>query len=181
MAAASSDRIGRLLTHLYGAAEVLIESIADPDAIDATPLNHRAQALDAVSRFIQRLEKVNAAAQPAPEQGYWDPNQPIAFLDITPVEQMVTEEDLDHYVALAMELPGRFSDHKCVQKRIEYLRRSDPVALSQLDPDLARAYFATSHVAQYTSLHTVPPGVKTAQRPAFAPSEANPLCALCAI
>lgn len=172
MNAAPPDRLDRLIDNLYAAAGILIESITDFDAIDAAPLNHRAQALDSVSRFIQRLEKVNAALQPAqkaaPEHEYWDPDQPIAFLDITPVEQMITEEDLDHYVALALELPGRFSDHKCVQQRLDYLRRSDPAALNRIDPDAAREYFAASHVAQYKSLHTIPPGVKTARRPAFA-------------
>ena len=172
MTATSSDRLDRLINNLYAAAEILIESITDFDAIDAAPLNHRAQALDSVSRFIQRLEKVNAASRPAqkaaPEQEYWDPDQPLAFLDITPVEQMITEEDLDHYVALALELPGRFPNHKCVQKRLEYLRRNDPATLNALDPDVAREYFATSHVAQYTSLHTIPYCLKTAQRASVA-------------
>jgi hypothetical protein len=172
MTAAPSGRLDRLINNLYAAAEILIESITDFDAIDAAPLNHRAQALDSVSRFIQRLEKVNAALQPAqkaaPEQEYWDSNEPVCHLEFGPAESMLTEEDIDHLVALELEDPGRFSNYRCVQRRLDYFRRSDPAALHLLDPDLAREYFATSHVADYESLHTIPPGVKTARRPAFA-------------
>ena len=168
MTAASPNRLDRLINNLYAAAEILIESITDFDAIDAAPLSHRAQALDSVSRFIQRLEKVHAASQsarkPAPEPEYWDPNEPICHLEILPLDSMLTEEDIDQLVALELEDPGRFSDYRSVQKRLDYFRRNDPAALQLLDPDLAREYFAMSHLADYESLHTVPPGVKTAQR-----------------
>ena len=50
----------RLLDNLYAAAETMLQAVADPVILDEAPLNHRVQALDAIGRFIDRLEKYNA-------------------------------------------------------------------------------------------------------------------------
>src|SRR5690606_1111888 len=69
-----------LLDNLYAAAETLLQAVADPIIIDEAPLHHRAQALDAIGRFIDRIEKREAtrhAIQPQPEPEEFDPDVPI--------------------------------------------------------------------------------------------------------
>lgn len=60
-------RIDSTLGLLYAAAATVIESVADHVALDEAPLHHRAAALNAINRFIDRLEKRRAAEAPKPE------------------------------------------------------------------------------------------------------------------
>jgi hypothetical protein len=128
-----------LLDKLYAAAETLLQAVADPIIIDEAPLHHRAQALDAVGRFIDRIEKREAARQTQqlkPEEKIWDPDEPLFELEFA--ER--TQEEVDCYVALELESPGRFPDMKDVVERIAYLEQNDPEALARFDPHLARQW-----------------------------------------
>lgn len=66
-AAEALARINSTLDQLYAAASIVIETVADYDALEAAPLHHRAAALTAIDRFIDRLEKRRAAEAPKPE------------------------------------------------------------------------------------------------------------------
>jgi hypothetical protein len=145
-----------LLDNLYAAAETLLQAVADPIIIDEAPLNHRAQALDAIGRFIDRIEKREAAReaqQPRPEEKVWDPNEPIYEL----VFPERTQEDVDSYVALELEHPGRFPDMEDVAERIAYLEQNDPEALERFDPHLARQWRRHRNPGGFTN-HIWPDG-----------------------
>ena len=66
-AAEALARIDSTLDQLYAAASIVIETVADFEALEAAPLHHRAAALTAIDRFIDRLEKRRAAEAPKPE------------------------------------------------------------------------------------------------------------------
>jgi hypothetical protein len=144
-----------LLDNLYAAAETLLQAVADPIMLDEAPLNHRAQALDAIGRFIDRIEKHEAARlaqQPEPEK-VWDPDEPIFEL-VFPED---TQEDIDCYVAFELERPGRFPDVEGVAERIEYLEQNDPEALERFDPHLARQWLGHRRPGWFTK-HIWPNG-----------------------
>ena len=129
-----------LLDNLYAAAETLLQAVADPIILDEAPLNHRVQALDAIGRFIDRIEKREAARlaqEPKPEK-VWDPDEPIYEL----VFPERTQEDVDCHVAFELERPGRFPNVQGVAERIEYLEQNDPEALERFDPHLARQWLS---------------------------------------
>jgi hypothetical protein len=128
-----------LLDNLYAAAETLLQAVADPITIDEAPLNHRAQALDAIGRFIDRIEKREAALQAQqskPEEKIWAPGEKL-FEIVFPER---TQEDVDCYVALELETPGRYPNMEDVAERIAYLEQNDPEALERFDPKLARQW-----------------------------------------
>jgi hypothetical protein len=135
-----------LLHNLYGAAETLLQAVADPLILDAAPIHHRVQALDAIGRFIDRLEKHEAAyaAKKKPRnladqiiQAMIPPPPPA------PVEEPAEYEGdlLDAFVALAVNHPG--CGHELipeVARRIEELRQQDPALLNCFDPEAAWIY-----------------------------------------
>jgi hypothetical protein len=74
-AAEALARIDSTLDQLYAAASIVIETVADYDALDEAPLHHRAAALTAIDRFIDRLEKRRAAEAPKPEPEIEEENE----------------------------------------------------------------------------------------------------------
>src|SRR5690606_19657012 len=114
-----------LLDNLYAAAETLLQAVADPIIIDEAPLHHRAQALDAIGRFIDRIEKREAArraVEPQPEPEEFDPDAPIATINFGET----TIETVDAYVALELETPGSRLVWAGVYDRLKYLRQRLP-------------------------------------------------------
>ena len=137
-----------LLDNLYAAAETLLQAVADPIIIDEAPLNHRAQALDAIGRFIDRIEKraiTRQAQEVKSEEEVWDSDEPI-FEIIVPAQ---TQEEIDCYVAWELERPGRFH-MEGVAERIAYLEQHDPEALDLFDPHLARQWLRHRHPGWFT-------------------------------
>ena len=139
-----------LLHSLYGAAETLLQAVADPVILDEAPLNHRVQALDAIGRFIDRLQKYEATTAGMKQ------NRSLADQIIeamippppAPVEEPADYEGdlLDAYVALALQHPG--CGHELmpeVARRIEELRQQDPALLDCFDPDAAWIYLDSSY------------------------------------
>ena len=136
----------RLLDNLYGAAETLLQAVADPVILDEAPLNHRVQALDAIGRFIDRLEK-HEAAYAAKKKPRKLADEILAAIipppPPPPVEEPAEYEGdlLDAYVALAVSYPG--CGHELmpeVARRIDELRRQDPALLDCFDPEAAWIY-----------------------------------------
>ena len=134
-----------LLDNLYAAAETLLQAVADPIILDEAPLNHRVQALDAIGRFIDRIEKREAAAAGKKKTSSLA-DQIIAAMippPAAPIEEPAEYEGdlLDAFVALALSHPG--SGHELipeVARRIEELRRQDPALLDCVDPEAAWIY-----------------------------------------
>lgn len=151
---AEVSRAANLLTHLYDAAAVLLQAVADPIILDEAPLNHRVQALDAIARFIDRIEKREAAASQAESahQGYDNDN---TFLVFTHDES--TQEDIDCHVALELEHPNSFNKIEEVVDRIAYLEQHDPEALKRFDPRIARRFFRDGIPGTFTN-HVWPEG-----------------------
>lgn len=54
-------QIDQLMTALYSAAAVLVQSLVDPLAIEQASLRHRAYALKAAARMLETLQKVAPA------------------------------------------------------------------------------------------------------------------------
>ncbi len=52
--------VQQLMTNLYTAASVLVESVTDPEVIADAPLRHRVAAISAVSHLIATLNKLAA-------------------------------------------------------------------------------------------------------------------------
>ena len=134
-----------LLDNLYAAAETLLQAVADPIILDEAPLNHRVQALDAIGRFIDRLQKYEATTAGMKQ------NRSLADQIIeamippppAPVEEPAEYDGdlLDAYVALALQHPG--CGHELmpeVARRIEQLRQQDPALLDCFDPEAAWIY-----------------------------------------
>lgn len=136
----------RLLNSLYGAAETLLQAIADPVILDEAPLNHRVQALDAIGRFIDRLQKYEATTAGMKKNRSLADEIIAAMIPPpppAPVEEPAEYEGdlLDAYVALAVNHPG--CGHELmpeVARRIEELRRQDPALLNYFDPEAAWIY-----------------------------------------
>lgn len=82
-AAEALARIDSTLDQLYAAASIVIETVADYDALEAAPLHHRAAALTAIDRFIDRLEKRRAAEAPKPEPEQTNEEEPEIYLRFT--------------------------------------------------------------------------------------------------
>ena len=57
-------QIDQIMSALYSAAAVLIQSLVDPLAIEQASLKHRADALKATARMLETLQKV-APARPS--------------------------------------------------------------------------------------------------------------------
>ena len=146
----------KLLDNLYAAAETLLQAVADPIILDEAPLNHRVQALDAIGRFIDHIEKREAAhqaQQPKPEK-VWDPDEPLYILEFG----APTQEEIDCYAALEIERPGSFSDVEGVVERIEYIEQNHPEALERLDPHAARQWLKYRRPGEFIR-HVWPDGI----------------------
>jgi len=145
VSAVSAERVDHLIARLYTAAETLIEAVLEPDVIDAAPLHHRAQALDAVSRFMHRLEKHEAAAAGKKKTRSLADQIIEAMIPPppAPVEELEEYEGdlLDAFVALALSHPG--CGHELmpeVARRIDELHQQDPALLDCFDPEAAWIY-----------------------------------------
>jgi hypothetical protein len=140
-----------LLDNLYAAAETLLQAVADPIILDEAPLNHRVQALDAVGRFIDRIEKREAARralEPQPEPEELDPDAPIATINFGET----TKETIDAYVALELETPGSRRVWAGVYERLKYLRERLPEALDRFDAQAARAWLENPRPGAFTAI-----------------------------
>jgi hypothetical protein len=134
-----------LLDNLYAAPETLLQAVADPVILDEAPLNHRVQALDAIGRFIDRIEKRESAA--AGKKKTRSLADEIIEAMIPPPAARIEEPEeyegdlLDAYVALALSHPGCGHElmHE-VARRIEELRQQDPALLDCFDPEAAWIY-----------------------------------------
>ena len=140
-----------LLDNLYAAAETLLQAVADPIVLDEAPLHHRAQALDALGRFIDRIEKHEAARralEPQPEQEALDPDVPIYTL----VAGETTLEEVDAYVALELETPKTRLGWPGVYDRLKYLRERLPEALDRFDAQAAREWLDDRRPGAFTAI-----------------------------
>ena len=158
-----------LLHNLYGAAETLLQAVADPLILDAAPLHHRVQALDAIGRFIDRLEKHEAAyaAKKKPRKLADEILAAIIPPPAPPVEEPAEYEGdmLDAFVALALYHPG--CGHELmpeVERRIEQLRQQDPALLDCFDPEAAWIYLESVYrPASFTGLPPLQPEMVRSQ------------------
>jgi hypothetical protein len=142
-----------LLNNLYAAAETLLQAVADPIILDDAPLNHRVQALDAIGRFIDRIEKHEAAqrtAEPeqAPELEKFDPDMPIVSITVAGM----TVEMIDAYVAIELEESGPNRCLAGVYERIKYLREVNPAALERFDPEAAREWLKHKRPGEFSAI-----------------------------
>jgi hypothetical protein len=140
-----------LLDNLYAAAETLLQAVADPIALDEAPLHHRAQALDAIGRFIDRIEKREAAlraVEPQPELEEFDPDAPIATINFGET----TIETVDAYVALELEKPGLRIGWAGVYDRLKYLRERLPEALDRFDAQAAQEWLDDPRPGAFTAI-----------------------------
>ena len=149
----SATHRSTLLDDLYTAAKTLLQAVADPIILDEAPLNHRVQALDAIGRFIDRIEKREAAQQPEQEEWIYEPDDKIYEYVIPDT----TQEDIDCLVALELASPGRFAMAEGVLERIAYLEQNDPEALERFDKDLARQWARDRRPGSFTR-HIWPDG-----------------------
>ena len=140
-----------LLDNLYAAAETLLQAVADPIIIDDAPLHHRAQALDAIGRFIDRIEKHEAARralEPQPEPEEFDPDAPI----YTVVAGEITIETVDAYVALELQTPKIRIGWPGVYDRLKYLRQRLPDALDRFDAQAAQEWLKDPRPGAFTAI-----------------------------
>jgi hypothetical protein len=165
----------RLLDNLYAAAETMLQAVADPVILDKAPLNHRVQALDAIGRFIDRIEKYYATTAGRQEKRSLTDEilaamiPPPAPPPAPPVEEPAEYEGdlLDAFVALAVNHPG--CGHELipeVARRIEELRRQDPALLDCFDPESAWIYMESVYRPQDFNGETPPlqPEIVRSQR-----------------
>jgi hypothetical protein len=140
-----------LLDNLYAAAETLLQAVADPIILDEAPLNHRVQALDAIGRFIDRIEKQEAARraiEPEPEPEDFDPDMPLLSITVAGT----TLEMIDAYIALELEEPGVHDCLAGLYQRHKYLRERLPEALDRFDAQAARAWLKDPRPGAFTAI-----------------------------
>jgi hypothetical protein len=166
-----------LLDNLYAAAETLLQAVADPIMLDEAPLNHRVQALDAIGRFIDRIEKHEAARralEPQPEPEEFDPDMPLLSITVAGT----TVEMIDAYIALELEEPGVHASLAGLYQRHKYLRERLPEALDRFDAEAARAWLKDPRPGAFTAIvwpdgephpATLPDPAESAKNPPFVP------------